>query len=221
MSTLFVAAEPRECAGWIRHWQDCRPVALPVRWAVQGSFQGQTMIAVANGAGEVKAAAALSAVAEAHQAVSIGLCGALDPALQIAEVIVAGEVRNKLGSWKTLDEGPALVTIDHIAATSKEKRTLRQTGASIVDMEAAGVARLAAERNIGFRCIRAVSDLAGETFVNDLNAALQPDGTFSTGRLVWNALANPVPRFRELIRLGRRSAEASKNLGDYLASCKF
>ena len=113
------------------------------------------------------------------------------------------------------------MTIDHIAATREEKRTLRATGASIVDMEASGVARAATNRGLAFRCIRTVSDLADETFLNDLNAALQPDGTFSTGRIVLRALANPVPRFRELIQLGRRSAEASKNLGDYLASCEF
>lgn len=221
MSTLFVAAEPRECSGWLRHWQDCHPVSLPVRWAREGSFRGKKVIAVANGAGEARAHAAVESVQGIRTVVSIGLCGALDPALRIADTVVAGEVRHKGNIWKTADIGPILITIDHIAATREEKHTLHDAGASIVEMEAAGVARAAMTRGLTFRCIKAVSDLADETFVNDLNAALQPDGTFSTGRIVFNALANPVPRFRELIRLGRRSAEASKKLGDYLATCEF
>lgn len=221
MTTLFVAAEARECAGWVQHWQECRPANFPVRWAREGLFRGRKVTAVANGAGEARARAAFHAVPDIETVVSIGLCGALDPTLQLASVVVAGEVRGSYRVWKTLDTGPALLTIDHIADTSEEKRTLRQTGASIVDMEAAGVAGAAWERGVPFRCIRAVSDLAEESFMNNLNSALRPDGSFSTGHLIWNALGDPAKRFGELIRLGRRSAQASKNLGDYLASCEL
>ena len=54
-------------------------------------------------------------------------------------------------------------------------------------MEAAGVARAAEDLGVPFYCIRAVSDLAGEDFANDFNAALTPDGRFSTLRLVAGA----------------------------------
>ena len=98
---------------------------------------------------------------------------------------------------------------------------LRATGASIVEMEAAGAARAAEDLDLPFYCIRAVSDLADETFENDFNAALTSEGQFSTLRLVTGALARPRQRFGELLRLKRRTDAASKKLGDFLADCTF
>jgi nucleoside phosphorylase len=102
-----------------------------------------------------------------------------------------------------------------IAQTAAEKRNLRATGASIVEMEAAGVARGAEDLDVPFYCIRAVSDLAGEDFQNDFNAALQPDGRFSILRLVAQL------KLKELIELQKRTALASKKLGDFLAATSF
>ncbi len=114
-----------------------------------------------------------------------------------------------------------MASISHIARTAAEKRNLRATGASIVEMEAAGAARAAEDLGLPFYCIRAVSDLAGEDFENDFNAALKSDGRFSTMRLVTGALASPRKRFGELLRLKQRTEVASKNLGDFLADCTF
>jgi adenosylhomocysteine nucleosidase len=114
-----------------------------------------------------------------------------------------------------------LISIDHVADTAAEKCNLRAMGASIVDMEAAGVARVAEDLSLPFYCIRAVSDLAGENFESDFNAALGADGRFSTSRLVRGAIESPRKRFAELLRLQRRTALASKKLGDFLADCKF
>jgi hypothetical protein len=66
-----------------------------------------------------------------------------------------------------------------------------------------------------FYCIRAVSDLAHEDFVNDFNAALQPDGRFSI-----ISLAKQL-KFGELLRLKQRTELASKKLGDFLAATTF
>jgi adenosylhomocysteine nucleosidase len=224
---LFVAADPRECAAWVRHWDESHPVALPVHWAQAGTWKGREVIAVANGAGAERARAAVFAVPNASMVCSIGFCGALDRSLAIADVFEPGEVRNGTRSWFPLTahgrlaKSGVLISIDRVAQTALEKRNLRNTGASVVEMEAAAVARASEERNVPFYCIRAVSDLADEDFANDFNKCFMPDGRLSVPRLIAGACANPVRRFRELARLARRTALASKKLGEFLADCSF
>jgi hypothetical protein len=114
-----------------------------------------------------------------------------------------------------------VVSIPRIAQTALAKKELRNTGALVAEMEAAAVARASEELNVPFYCIRAVSDLANEDFANDFNKFLMPDGRISAARLIAGAFASPIRRFAELIRLSRRTALASDNLGEFLANCTF
>ena len=77
------------------------------------------------------------------------------------------------------------------------------------------------DRGVPFFCVRAVSDLADESFSNDFNAALGPDGRFRLGRLIGSALMQPHRRFPELMRLKERCDLAAVKLGDFLDSCSF
>jgi hypothetical protein len=88
-------------------------------------------------------------------------------------------------------------------------------------MEAAAVARASEQLNVPFYCVRAVSDLANEDFANDFNRCFMPDGRINVARLILGALPSPVRRFGELIRLSRRTALASRNLGEFLGNCAF
>ena len=231
---LFIAADPRECTGWVSHWEAVRPVSLPVNWARAGRWKGRDVMAIASGAGAERAFAAVIVASRPTAIFNIGFCGALDEALRVGDVVVALGVRDETGirarTYETLVPGVdnveavlsgAIVSIHHIAQTAAEKRNLRTTGASIVEMEAAGAARAAEDLGLPFYCVRAVSDLAGEDFENDFDAALGPDGRFSTVRLLRGALASPRKRLGELIRLQQRTALASKKLGDFLADCTF
>ena len=56
-------------------------------------------------------------------------------------------------------------------------------------MEAAGVAERAAALGLPFYCIKAVTDLAGETMANDFNAALRSDGHFDTMKVFTGSIA--------------------------------
>jgi nucleoside phosphorylase len=222
---LFVAAEPRECEPFLRHWMDASDAHLRVHWSRAGKWNGRKCVVVANGAGAERAKMAVTA-APAPVVCSIGLCGALDTNLQIGDIFVASEVRNGVSRWQTEVPAPRaaaigpLQTAPRIIATGREKSELRAAGSLAVDMEASGVARASEETRAAFYCIRAVSDLANETFVNDFNACLMPDGRFNTGRLVRRAILSPS-RMRELIRLAGRASIAAKNLGEYLACCEF
>ncbi len=231
---LFIAADPRECTGWVSHWEAVHPVSLPVNWARAGRWKGSDVMAIASGAGAERAFAAVIVASRPAAVCNIGFCGALDDSLRVGDIVVALGVRDETSirtrTYETLVPGVGnveavlsggIVSIHHIARTAAEKRNLRATGASIVDMEAAGVARAAEDLGLPFYCIRAVSDLAGEDFENDFDAALGPDGQFGTMRLLRGALASPRKRFGELIRLQQRTALASKKLGDFLADCTF
>lgn len=227
---LFVAADPRECAGLVSQWQGVRKVALAVNWARAGLWKGRETMVVANGAGADRAFAAVLVAPKPAAICNIGFCGALDETLRIGDVVVATAVRDIAGErvYETLvprgmkGVGSAVVaSIGRVAQTAAEKRELRATGASIVEMEAAGVARAAEDFGLPFYCVRAVSDLAGEDLENDFNAALTDDGRFSVSRLISGALSNPGKRFRELRELQKRTALAAKNLGEFLGECSF
>jgi nucleoside phosphorylase len=112
-------------------------------------------------------------------------------------------------------------SIDRVAQTAEEKRRLRAGGAMVVEMEAAGVAARAEVRGLPFYCIRAVTDLAGETMANDFNAALRADGYFDTMVILRETLRRPLARLPELCRLRQRSVRAARVLGDFIADCRF
>jgi nucleoside phosphorylase len=229
---LFIAADPRECRAWVAHWEQVNPIALPVHWARAGKWKGGDVLAVANGAGAERARAAVAAAPLPAAICNIGFCGALDESLRIGDIFIATEVRNGARTYRALHpecpraECPAaksgtVVSVSRVAQTALAKKQLRNTGAFVVEMEAAAVARASEEMDVPFYCIRAVSDLADEDFANDFNSFFMPDGRINAARLVMGAFASPVRRFGELIRLSRRTALASNNLGEFLAHCTF
>jgi adenosylhomocysteine nucleosidase len=220
-SLLFVAADPRECTGLISHWEHVHPLELPVHWARAGRWKGREVTVVANGAGAERAFAAVLVAPRAAAVCNIGFCGALDESLRPGDIVVATEIRSDTRAWPALPPvGPGAATgivasIDHIAQTAAEKRNLRASGASIVEMEASGTARASEDLGLPFYCIRAVSDPAHEDLVNDFNAALRPDGKFSVVGLMKQL------KWGELVRLRRRTALASKKLGDFIDAARF
>jgi len=228
---IFVASDRREAERWVARWENPQSMDLPVHWARAGTWGGRDVIAVANGVGAHRAADAIAAaqvMAKGFSGIcSIGTGGALDSSLTIADVIVGSSVTDGQKEWAAVDpHGPparsGLVhSSAHIARTIEEKRKLNQSGAILVEMEAAGVARAAQELAVPFYCIRVVSDLADEAFFIDFESCIMPNGRFNVPRLVMQALAHPARGFPELLRLQRRTADAAKKLGNFLAECKF
>jgi adenosylhomocysteine nucleosidase len=231
MRILFIAADKMEYAGVLQNSTNVRPPRLPIHWARQGRLGPHEALLAANGAGAARAAAAVDAACvhfHPEAVVSTGFCGALDPSLTVASIVVATTVSTPGPSYPALPvlsdspfcAGP-VASIGHVARTAEEKRSLRAAGACAVEMEAAGVAAQASERGLPFYCIRAVTDLAGETLQNDFNKALRPDGHFDTIFILASALRYPVIRLPELVRLRSRCLSASRALGSFLANCRF
>jgi adenosylhomocysteine nucleosidase len=226
MRILFVAADKMEYSGVLPFAAAVRSPRLKVDWAREARLAAHVVLLAANGAGAARAAAAVDAACDGFHpdaVVSTGFCGALDPALTVAAVVVATFVSGPDGDYPALPvsspsafcAGPVR-SIGHVARTAEEKRLLRETGACAVEMEAAGVAARARQRGLPFYCVRGVTDLA-----DDYNKALRPDGHFDTISILASALRNPVVRLPELVRLRRRCLLASRALGSFLADCKF
>jgi len=209
----------------------CQPANLSVDWARSMRLGENDLLLVANGAGAARAAAAVDRAAAAWRPdaiVSTGYCGALEETLEVASILVGIDVTGAEGRFPARQPAAAtphrrgvVVTIDHIAQSAAEKRSLRKAGSSVVDMEAASVAARSAALGVPFFCVKAVTDLAGEDMANDLNAAMRPDGHFDTMVILGSIIFRPLVRLPELLRLRTRSVRAACALGDFFAACRF
>ncbi len=130
---------------------------------------------------------------------SVGFCGALDPALRVGDIVQEG-----------------VLTLDRVAVTAAEKRELRErTHAAAVEMESAAVEAKAREWGVEFRCVKAVSDLASEDLPFDFNRYRDVEGRFSRGRIAAAAILRPA-RIPALMRLDRNCRIAAEKLGEFL-----
>jgi len=228
----LIAAEPREFSGLLRFCTNVKRLGWPLHWARAAALNGCEVLLVANGAGGARAAEAVAVASSAGKLnwiCSMGFCGALENGMHVGDIFVAERVEgsgvkyaaSQPQSGQLRHRTGVVASIDRVAQTAQEKRELRATGASVVEMEAAGVARKAAELNLPFFCIRSVTDLAEESFHFDLNYALRSDGRFDTMRLIAAACRRPLSLLPELLRLWGRSRTASRTLGEFIASCRF
>lgn len=241
MALLFIAAEAGELKSLAAHLTGLRPVKWPIDYAQEGILDGRRILLAANGAGPKLAARALEIAIRAISAadlqsslleavISVGLCGALDPALREGQVVVATQVcapgtDEVFTACSVEAEQPfvsgVFVSQDRIASTTREKAQLRERySATAVEMESFGIAGRAKRANLPFCCIKVVSDRADESFKIDFNQSRSKEGRISRGKIVFKAVARPgvIP---ELFRLKRRAEMAAGALGDFLVSCRF
>ncbi|HLK63796.1 MAG TPA: hypothetical protein VKU19_10185 [Bryobacteraceae bacterium] len=231
MRILFVASDPMEFTGILAKATQVQPESSKVDWSRSANLGGNDVLLAANGVGWKRAAAAVDAAQSfrPHAIVSTGFCGALEDGLAVGDVVVgdvvAGTGANRISCRPVTSPAPyrtgAVCSLDHVAQTSEEKRLLRSSGACVVEMEAAGVGERAQSLGLAFHCVKVVTDLAGETMVNDFNSALRSDGHFDTMLILRRSLRHPTARLPELLRLRKRCNRAARVLGEFFADCRF
>jgi adenosylhomocysteine nucleosidase len=177
---------------------------------------------IAEGRGRVAIGAAeiADALAGARGLISFGLCGALDPALAVGDIIVGDGV---VGGDGPLATDPAwtntlraalpgsrrglVAGADVIAGSLAAKAALRQaSSAAVVDMESHAVARVARDVGLPFAVIRAVSDTAGRALPRAAQAGFKADGEPDVGAVIAGLLRRPW----ELPALIRTAVDAEK-----------
>jgi adenosylhomocysteine nucleosidase len=229
-TVLVVAAEPRELSGILRRCGRVKSLDWPVRFARSAELNGQRLLMVAHGPGRLAAEAVDEALhrEKVQAVVSTGFCGGLDASLEVGEVFVACRIANGSRSYEAAQPAAgrkfrsgALVSTGRVVGTVAEKERLRAGGASVVEMEAAGVAGRAEVSGLPFYCVRAVMDPACEGFLLDFDGLRDRDGRFSRMRILRAALSRPWVALPELIRLERQGRIAAKALGDFIAECRF
>jgi adenosylhomocysteine nucleosidase len=237
MKILFVASDRMEFAGMLRRASDVHPTGMALDWTRRAILGGNEALLAANGVGPSRAADAVKAAVgffEPDAIVSTGFCGALSPLLKIGSIVIANQIIGPMGAYEALKpriasagpQSPGLTRGDirssaFVAQTAEQKRDLAGQGAIAVEMEAAGVAEQSSRYSIPFYCIRAVTDLAGETMANNFNNALRPDGHFATMKILREAFLDPANRLPELLRLRKRCSLAARALGDFFADNRF
>ncbi len=231
MTIAVISAEAFEVAGLVEVLDDPAKTGLPLRFGCVGKWESNRVICAADGPGFRIAGNAVQRVIDEFSPDviwSVGLCGALDEALEVGDVIVGNEVINPENGERLLARSPGLdrgksvtvVSQDRVAATADEKKELRAFG-EVVEMESAAVAREAVSRQIPFGCVKVVSDAAQEGFGIDLNRARDREGRFQTAGILVEAMRNPVHGVPELVRLFRRSRYAARRLGEFLVNCRI
>ena len=197
-------------------------------WARQadGAFLTQrgdlAIIAIAKGIGAARAAQAV-AIAETHghldALVSIGWAGGASCGIQPGTAYPVGEVIDATDGERYSSASKAkspikLATLDHVAGRDEKRRVAETYGASLVDMEAAAVARLARAKGIPFYCWKAVTDIASED-LPDFNYFLDQEKQLRTRQVAAYALTRP--RYvAPLLRMGKNSRSGAEALGQTL-----
>jgi adenosylhomocysteine nucleosidase len=107
-----------------------------------------------------------------------------------------------------------LVTSNEVTGADGKAALVERFHGLIVDMEAAGVARVAQQFNVGFRCVKAISDEL-DFAMPPLDRFIDDHGKFQTGRFAgWVALR--PQHWANVIRLGRNSSRATRALSQWL-----
>ncbi|MBM3634503.1 MAG: hypothetical protein FJW99_04330 [Actinobacteria bacterium] len=178
---------------------------------------GVRVIVTGMGAGPAEARADEAIAGGVTAAISVGFCGALDPALERGDVVVPATVRDATtgDAWHcdadlargAGAQGGTLVTTDRVVSLPVERSALSGLA---VDMESAGTARACARAGIPFAAIRAVTDRADDV-LPDLHGVVDGRGDVHAMRVLGRMASRPS-EIAAWIRLARGARSARRGL---------
>lgn len=211
----IIAALPGELKPLVREWPRTDQVFC-------GQLGGAECYAACEGMGASAAtrsfAALRAAAGELDAVVSYGWAGALTCAVKPAQVYAVSEVIDARTGERFAAETPRtvppvhyrMVSLDHVALKPEKRPLAERYGATLVDMEAATVGRLARAHGAAFVCLRGVSDGATDT-LPDFNRFITAGGQLRTVAFALHALLRPG-WLGPLLELGRNSRAAAEAL---------
>jgi adenosylhomocysteine nucleosidase len=220
MRIAIIAALPGELKPLVANWQRVGTGSRGTsKWVVTQGDDTWVAVCAGMGADAVRRAyAAAVSDGPVDMLLSVGWAGALAAGIQPSSVYVATEVIDaKTGEHFgfSSERQLRLVTTARVADVA-EKMRLAATypGATLVDMEAATVARLAAMRGVPVLCIKGVSDEAGAD-MPDLNPFIDQAGQMRMMPFLAHIALRPSV-WPSLVHLGRNSARAADAMRDLI-----
>lgn len=214
----IIAAMPGELMPFVRGWRHERRKTIHL-W--RHKHRDGEWIAACAGAGQAAATRALAEIEKdgpVDSILSVGWVGALAEDCRPGSVHHVSRVIDARTGERFHADAPqaeCVLVTSPIVVNEAEKRRLAATySARIVDMEAAGLARLAQMRAIPFICIKGVSDELTAR-LPDLNRFLAPDGRFRLASFVLFAAIRPW-HWPALLRMGENSKKAAQSIAQSL-----
>ena len=227
---VALSAERRAVQAALQDPQPDRVASYPL---IRSRFGSQAIWVLQAGLGRSRAASAVRTITRmmSCEAVwSVGFAGGLANRLRPGTCCVPGAVLIP-GSSVPLTPDPrsaavcqachaaglptetgSLITMDAPVRTPEEKRRLaQQTGAVIVDMEAAGVAAAAQALGHPWLALKAVLDVSTDRLPRALAHAIRPSGDLS-----WSGLGRALWTLPALLQLGYSSHLAARSLSTAL-----
>jgi adenosylhomocysteine nucleosidase len=214
----IIAAMPGELKPLVRGWKSQARETVKT-WSHQAD--ADAYVAACAGAGQAAATRAFGAIEQEGPidlVFSVGWAGGLSAEVALGEAYnVAGVIDVQTGERFSCEGGAGslwLATSPKVADATEKRRLAISYGASLVDMEAAAIARLADMRGIPFYGIKAVSDGFADK-LPDFNRFMS-NGEFKTGRFALYSLFTPW-YWPALVRMGENSKKASQSIAETLA----
>jgi adenosylhomocysteine nucleosidase len=216
-----VAALPRELLGLSKELGTGAPVSAGGLWRAEAPH----VVLVTAGMGAARVAVAVQAALAAggvELLVSAGLAGSCEARMEPGFVAEATEVVDTLtgeryktdvkvgslvdpryGTRTDIAKGIVLATSAEIATVAEKTRLSQSYGASLVDMEAATVARLARAHGVRFRAVKGISD-GPEFELGGLGKFAGKQGEFLTIQFALHTMLRPAT-WGKAIELGKWS----------------
>ncbi len=158
--------------------------------------------------------------------ITAGLAGALSPELDTGDVVIDSASTNAAGLAEFMDNmsgrkrvfvGP-IHTSRHVVATPVEKKRLfAESQALAVEMENSYTREFALRRDIPWLGIRSISDTAFEAVPPEVMKFVDSSGNVKAWDLT-KGLARHPGLIPAVVRLGKSTQVATKNLSDALAA---
>jgi nucleoside phosphorylase len=212
----IIAAMEREIAPLVRGWQRGALSSGERKFVL---FERDGVFVVVSGIGCKNAELGARAVVAQHRPgllISVGLAGALIRSLKAGSVFTPNVVVDAADGAEyrcTADgnhvSGGVLVSAGEIAGAEAKQELVNRFHGLVVDMEAAGVAKVAQQEQLGFRCVKAISDEA-DFVMPPMGSFVNAAGEFQSGTFALWAALRPWqwPRIAALARNSKRAVAA-------------
>jgi len=187
MRIAVIAAMEQELRPLVQGWNRRE---LPLAKSKLMVHERDEVVACAAGMGKARAESASKAIVAEYKPallISAGLAGALVSTLKVGSVVTPNVVVDsetgveyRVQTGVGVIGGGVLVTASEVSGSLAKRTLVDNFHALLVDMEAAGVARAAADARAGFLCVKAISDEA-EFEMPPLQKFVSAAGEFETG----------------------------------------